>query len=90
MGDIEHSVMAASLLRSEKDDRKIENSVNEMKALIQKINIMLNSVGENVFLKGNSKKYDEVINQQEILAFCGEVRQKIKIRVGIGLLEAFK
>lgn len=44
-----------------------------MKALIQKMDIMLDSVGKNVLSKDNSKEYEEVINQQEILAFCDAV-----------------
>lgn len=59
-----------SSLRSEKENKKIENSVNEMKALIQKMNIMLDSVGKNVLSKENPEEYDKVINQQELLEFC--------------------
>lgn len=55
-----------SMLRNEKEDKKIENSVNEMKALIQKMNIMLDSVGKNVL----TDEYDDVVNRQEVLAFC--------------------
>jgi len=60
-------------LRNEKEDRKIENSVNEMKALIQKMNIMLDSVGKNILTKEDSNKYDEIINEQEILMFCNRL-----------------
>ena len=59
-----------SSLRNEKEDRKIENSVNEMKALIQKMDIMLDSVGKNVLSKDNPGEYESVVNQQEILSFC--------------------
>lgn len=57
-------------LRNEKESRKIESSVNEMKALIQKMNIMLDSVGKNVLLKDAPDEYKDVINKQEILEFC--------------------
>lgn len=59
-----------SSLRNEKEDRKIESSVNEMKALIQKMDIMLDSVGKNVLSKDNPEEYESVVNQQEILSFC--------------------
>ncbi len=59
-----------SFLRNEKEDRKIESSVNEMKALIQKMDIMLDSVGKNVLSKDNPEEYESVVNQQEILSFC--------------------
>ena len=53
-------------LKEEKENQKIESSVNEMKTLIQKMDIMLDSVGRNVL----SNKYDEVVNTQEIIAYC--------------------
>lgn len=57
-----------SSLRNEKEDKKIENSVNEMKVLIQKMDIMLDSVGKNVL--SNSKEYEMVVDQQKIILFC--------------------
>lgn len=55
-----------SSLKTEKENKKVESSVNEMKDLIQKMNIMLDSVGKNIL----SNMYDEVINRQNILLFC--------------------
>lgn len=60
-------------LKEEKENKKIESSVNEMKALIQKMDIMLDSVGQNVLSKDNSNKYNEIINEQEILLFCNHL-----------------
>lgn len=60
-------------LKEEKETKKIESSVNEMKALIQKMDIMLDSVGQNVLSKENSNKYDEIVNEQEILLFCNRL-----------------
>lgn len=62
-----------ALLRSEREDKKIEGSVNELKDLVQQMGIMLNSVGKNVLSKEDPKEYDEVINQQEILSFCNSL-----------------
>lgn len=62
-----------ALLRSEREDKKIEGSVNELKDLVQQMGIMLNSVGKNVLSKENPKEYEEVVNQQEILSFCNNV-----------------
>ncbi len=58
-----------SSLRNEKGNRKIENSVNEMKILIQKMDIMLNNLGKSV-LNEDSNAYKDTVNQQEILVFC--------------------
>ncbi len=70
-----------SSLRTEKENRKIENSVNEMKALIQKMDIMLDSVGKNVLSKDNSSKYDEIVNEQEILLFCNRLADDFEFSV---------
>lgn len=70
-----------SSLRNEKENKKIENSVNEMKALIQKMNIMLDSVGKNVLSKNNSKEYEEVVNQQEILSFCNYLVKAVSFTI---------
>lgn len=56
-------------LRKGKEDGKIEESVNELKMLVRKMSIMVDSVGKNV-LKENQEEYKEVINKQEILGFC--------------------
>lgn len=60
-----------SSLRNEKENRKIESSVNEMKILIQQMNIMLDSVGKNL-LKEDPKEYDKVVTHQEVLSFCND------------------
>lgn len=67
-------------LKDQKENKKIENSVNEMKALIQKMDIMLDSVGKNV-LKENSNEYDEVVSQQEIISFCNSIQELFKIDI---------
>lgn len=68
-----------SSLRNEKENRKIENSVNEMKALIQKMNIMLDNVGKNVLSKENPEEYENVVNQQKIILFCDNIATKIHV-----------
>lgn len=66
-------------LRNEKENRKIENSVNEMKSLIQKMDIMLDSIGKNVLSKEDPKEYESVINQQEVLAFCDAMIENFQL-----------
>lgn len=60
-------------LKEKRENKKIESSVDDMKALIQKMDVMLNSLGENVLLKDNPDEYKEVINKQEILEFCNSL-----------------
>ena len=59
-----------NLLRNEKENKRIEDSVNEMRLLIQKMDIMLNSVGKNVLSKDNPEEYEEAIKQQSVALFC--------------------
>lgn len=68
-----------SFLRGEKENKKIESSVNEMKTLIQKMNIMLDSVGKNVLSKNNPEEYKNVVEQQEILSFCNTLAETFVI-----------
>lgn len=70
-----------SSLRNEKENRKIESSVNEMKALIQKMDIMLDNVGKNVLSQSDSSKYDEIVNEQEILLFCNRLADDFEFGV---------
>ena len=81
-----------SSLRNEKENRKIENSVSEMKALIQKMDIMLDSVGKNVLSKDDSINYEEIVNEQEILLFCNRLVDdfNIDVRTKITSLEERK
>ena len=69
-----------SFLRNEKENKKIENSVIEMKNLIQKMDIMLDSVGKNVLSKENPEEYTNVVNQQEILSFCNNLVECVNIK----------
>lgn len=61
-----------SSLRNEKENKKIENSINELQLLIQKMDIMLESVGKNVLSKENPEEYKNVVNQQEVVSFCND------------------
>lgn len=67
-----------SLLRNEKENKKIESSVSEMKLLIQKMDIMLGGVGKNIILKENPEEYNEIINQQEVISFCNSLVKNLR------------
>lgn len=69
------------LLRNEKENKRIEDSVNEMKLLIQKMDIMLNSVGKNVLSKENSDEYDSVVNQQYVMFLCNVLAYTYKLEL---------
>ncbi len=68
-------------LRSGNENKKIENSVNEMKNLVQKMSIMLDSVGKNVLLKEDPEEYEAVVDQQEIMTFCNIIADSISLEL---------
>ena len=70
-----------SFLRNKEENRKIESSVNEMKALIEKMDIMLDSVGKNVLSQNDSEDYEEVIIQQDILSVCNLILSSFRFHL---------
>lgn len=72
-----------NILRDEKENKKIESSVNEMKGLIQKMDIMLDSVGKKLLSKEDPGEYEDVINQQEITTFCNSFLQGFRLRLNL-------
>ena len=76
-----------SSLRSERENRKIENSVNEMKNLILKMNVMLDGVGKNVLSNADSDEYQEVVNEQEIVSFCNYLVDNVTIYSKVEITE---
>lgn len=70
-------------LRNENGNKKIQNSVDDMKSLIQKMDIMMDSVGKNVLSKEDPEEYKNVINQQEILSFCDVLVKRFKFKCNI-------
>ncbi len=76
-----------SSLRNERENRKIENSVNEMKNLILKMNVMLDGVGKNVLSHSDSDEYQEVVNEQEIISFCNYLVDNVTIFLKVEVTE---
>lgn len=70
-----------NFLRIERENKKIENSVNEMKTLIQKMDIMLDNVGKNVLSKESPEEYSRVVNQQEVLSFCDYLATAVDVTI---------
>lgn len=64
-------------LKSSHENQRIENSVDEMKRLIKKMDIMLDSVGKNVLTQGNSDEYENTVNRQDIVSLCDLITESI-------------
>lgn len=61
------------LLKGSLENQRIENSVDEMKRLIKKMDIMLDSVGKTVLTQVNSGEYEDTVNRQDIISFCDSI-----------------
>lgn len=70
-----------SSLRNKNENKKIESSVNEMKNLINRMNVMLDSVGKNVLSKNGSNEYEKVVTQQEILDYCDLISRSFGLSI---------
>lgn len=58
------------ILKEEKADQKLENTVDEMKSLISRMDTMLDGIGKKVLGENNNVKYSEVVEEIEIAKIC--------------------
>ena len=68
-------------LKNALENQRIENSVDEMKRLIKKMDIMLDSVGKNVLTRGDSGEYEDTVNRQDIVSLCDLIVSTFKYTV---------
>lgn len=60
-------------LKENESNKKIENTVDEMKTLIKKMNIMLDGVGKKILTTDGSKGYEKVVELQNIILLASEI-----------------
>jgi hypothetical protein len=68
------------ILKEERADRKLEETVDDMKALIKRMDTMLNGIGKRVLGDDEQIKYDDVVKQIEIQTICDSLA--ISLTVG--------
>lgn len=69
------------LLKDSLENQRIESSVDEMKRLIKKMDIMLDSVGKTVLTRGDSGEYEDAVNRQDIVSLCDLITTSIGFRI---------
>lgn len=69
-------------LRNKTPNQKLENTVEEMRSLIQKMDIMLENVGENILKKDDPQRYEHVLQKQDVVAICRTIANCICLGVG--------
>lgn len=67
------------MLRESKNKEKTKEAVDEMSILIQKMNVMLDSVGKKILSVGDSNEYENVIEQQNIIAASKKISRGINL-----------
>lgn len=69
------------LLRENSANKKMTDSVEQMKILMDKMNVMLDTVGKKILAANNSNEYEEVVEKQRILAFAAELVDAIDVNI---------
>lgn len=61
------------ILKEKQSIQKVENTVDDMKMLIRKMDVMLDTVGKKILNENNSGEYESVLGKQKILSLCNEI-----------------
>lgn len=75
------------IVKANKADSKVQDTVREMNVLVQKMNLMLDSVGKKILSADNSNEYENVLEMQEIIETAKKIADDIEIR-GISWLDS--
>lgn len=67
------------MLRENKNEEKTKEAVDEMSILIQKMNVMLDSVGKKILSVDDSNEYENVVEQQNIIAASKKISRGISL-----------
>lgn len=74
-------------LKEKESDKRIVNTVDEMKLLIRKMDIMLNTVGKKILTNGSDEEYNDVKKKQKIVTVCEKISNSFKLYVNEGEVE---
>lgn len=84
------SDMFKSYLKNLKDDisnRKVENTVTDIKMLIQKMEIMLDNVGKKILINEGEDNYYRVVNRQEIIEVSNCILESLSFDIKRGQID---
>lgn len=65
------------ILREKQANEKIKNSVDDMNILVQKMNLMLDSVGKKILSEDNSQEYEDVVEMQNVVSASQKISKGI-------------
>lgn len=64
-----------NMLKTKAPNQRLESTVEEMRSLIQKMDIMIENVGENILKRDDPEKYQHVLQKQETVFLCRIISQ---------------
>ena len=67
------------ILKEERAERKLEDTVDDMKTLIKRMDTMLNGIGKKVLGEDEQVKYDDVVKQIEIQTICDSLAASLTV-----------
>ncbi len=68
-----------NILKEKQSTQKVEATVDEMKLLIKKMDVMLDTVGKKILTENNSNEYQSVLGRQKIVSFCDSLLKEIRL-----------
>ena len=68
------------MLRENKKEERTKEAVDDMSILIQKMNVMLDSVGKKILSVDNSNEYENVVERQNIIAASKNISRGINLQ----------
>lgn len=68
-----------NILKEKQSSQKVEATVDEMKVLIRKMDVMLDTVGKKILTENNSTEYQSVLERQKIFSFCDVLMKGIEL-----------
>lgn len=66
-------------LRKNSANKKMTDSVEQMKILMDKMDVMLDTVGKKILTADNSNEYEFVIERQKVLTFCADLVNSLQL-----------
>ena len=68
-----------AILKENKENENIKNAVEDMNLLVQKMDLMLDSVGKKILSADNSKEYENVVEMQNVVSVCQKISRGISL-----------
>lgn len=67
------------IIKQNKSDEKVKDAVAEMNILVQKMNLMLDSVGKKILSNGSSGEYENVLEKQNLITVGKRISQGMNL-----------